>query len=120
MSLLGKLFGGGVPSVDATQARALVDAGAVMIDVRSTAEWNAGHAPMAKHVPLGELSQRMTRLPKGKQVIVVCRSGSRSRGACRQLAAGGVDVVNLSRGLHGWQRAGQPLVDRRGRPGVLA
>ena len=120
MSLLGKLFGGGVPSVDAAQARALVDDGAVMIDVRSTAEWNAGHPPMAKHVPINELGQRMSRLPQGKQVVVVCRSGSRSRGACRQLAAAGIDVVNLSRGLHAWQHAGQPLVDKRGRPGVLA
>ncbi|MFZ0322940.1 MAG: rhodanese-like domain-containing protein [Actinomycetes bacterium] len=113
------MFGGGVPSVDAAAARALVDDGAVMIDVRTTAEWNAGHAPMAQHVPLSDLSRRIARLPKNKTVVVVCRSGSRSRSAGRQLAAAGVEVVNLKRGMYAWQGAGQPLVDRRGRPGTL-
>lgn len=117
MSIIGRLLGGGVASVDALTARRLVDDGAAMLDVRSTQEWNAGHAPFATHVQLSELSSRLSRVPKNKQVVVVCRSGNRSRRACRQLTAAGFDVVNLRGGMAAWQRSGQPVVDRAGRPG---
>lgn len=117
MSVFGRLFGGGVPTVDAATARQLVDDGAAMLDVRTTNEWNAGHAPFATHVQLHELAGRMGRLPRDRTVVVVCRSGSRSRGACRQLAAAGFTVVNLRGGMAAWQRTGQPVVDRSGRPG---
>jgi rhodanese-related sulfurtransferase len=117
VSVLSKLFGGGVPSVDAVTARQLVDDGAAMVDVRTTHEWNAGHAPFAVHLELGDLTSRLNRVPRNKKVVVVCRSGNRSRRACRQLAAAGYDVVNLRGGMSAWQRTGQPLVDRRGRPG---
>lgn len=117
MNALTRLFGGGVPSVDAVTARQLVDDGATMLDVRSTHEWNAGHAPFAVHVQLGELGGHLNRVPKGKQVVVVCRTGSRSKRACRDLAARGYDVVNLRGGMGAWQRTGQPVVDRSGRPG---
>ncbi len=119
VSWLGSLFGGGVPAVGAAEARQLVDDGAAMVDVRSTNEWNAGHAPFALHVQLSELAGRMHRVPKGRPVVVVCRSGSRSRSACRSLAAAGYDVVNLRGGMTAWSRSGQPVVGRAGRPGSV-
>jgi rhodanese-related sulfurtransferase len=119
MSLLGGLFKG-VPSVSAQQAVQLVDAGAVMVDVRSTAEWNAGHGPFAQHMALPQLAQRQRRIPATKQVVVVCRSGNRSKGATRQLIAAGFDAVNVSGGMNAWQRAGGRLVDRSGKPGRVA
>lgn len=119
MSLLGRVFGT-VPSVSATQARELVDNGAVMVDVRSKSEWNAGHVTIAKHVPLPELATSIDRLPKGKQVVVVCRSGNRSRGATSQLVSAGFDAFNLTGGLRAWAHVGERLVDRQGRPGVVA
>ena len=118
MGVFGSLFGGGVRSVKVAQARELVDDGAAMVDVRTTQEWNAGHPPFAVHVPL-EAMGRASRLPKSKPVVVVCRSGSRSRQACKTLSGMGYEVVNLSGGLAAWRRAGQPLVDRNGRPGGL-
>jgi rhodanese-related sulfurtransferase len=119
MGLLSKIFGG-VPSVNAQEARQLVEDGAVMVDVRTTAEWNAGHYPLAIHVDGRELGQRSRRIPNGKRVVVTCRSGSRSRGAVRQLIAAGYDAVNLSGGMSAWQRSGGRLVDRAGRPGQVA
>jgi rhodanese-related sulfurtransferase len=119
VSLLGRIFGGGVPAVSALEARRLVDDGAAMVDVRTTREWNAGHAPFALHVQLTDLAARMHRLPKGRPVVVVCRSGSRSRSACRSLAAAGYDVVNLRGGMASWSRSGQPVVSRAGRPGSV-
>jgi rhodanese-related sulfurtransferase len=119
MSLLSRLFGG-VPSVSAGEARQLVDDGAVMVDVRSTAEWNAGHYPLAVHLAADQLTQKQKRIPKNKPLVVVCRSGSRSRGATKRLIDAGFDAVNLSGGMHAWHRAGQTLVDRSGKPGRLA
>jgi rhodanese-related sulfurtransferase len=119
MSFLGRLFGG-VPSVSAGEARELVDAGAVMVDVRSTSEWNAGHCPFALHMALDQLSQKQRRIPKNKKVVVVCRSGNRSRGATKHLIDSGYNAANLSGGMHAWQRAGESLVDRSGKPGRVA
>jgi rhodanese-related sulfurtransferase len=119
MSLLRGLFKG-VPSVTANEAVQLVDAGAVMVDVRTTAEWNAGHGPFAQHMELAQLAARQRRIPDSKQVVVVCRSGNRSRGATRQLIAAGFDAVNVSGGMNAWQRAGGRLVDRSGKPGRVA
>ena len=118
MSFLSRLFAG-TPSVSASEARQLVDDGAVMVDVRTTSEWNAGHYPLALHMSVDQLAQKQRRIPKNKQVVVACRSGSRSRGATKHLIAAGYDAVNLSGGMSAWQRAGQTLVDRSGRPGRL-
>jgi len=118
MSLLGKLFGG-VPSVSVEEARTLVEAGAVMVDVRTTGEWNAGHSPSAVHIALPELGSRLHRVPKDRTVVVVCRSGNRSRGATKQLIGEGYEAVNLSGGMHAWKRNGQRLIDRAGRPGMV-
>jgi rhodanese-related sulfurtransferase len=119
MSFLGQLFGG-VPSVSAGEARELVDSGAVMVDVRTTGEWNAGHSAFALHMALDQLSQKQGRIPKNKRVVVVCRSGNRSRRATKQLIAVGYDAVNLSGGMNAWQRSGERLVDRSGKPGRVA
>lgn len=119
MSFLGKMFGS-VPSVGVSEARALVEQGAVMLDVRTTKEWNAGHSPFALHISLSDLGSRLGRVPKDKPVVVVCRSGNRSRGATRQLIGSGFDAVNLRGGMHSWQGQGERLVDRAGRPGSVA
>lgn len=119
MSLLSRLFGS-VPSVGAQEARLLIDSGAGLVDIRSKSEWNAGHSPLAQHVSLDALGEKMRRIPKGKPVVVVCRSGSRSRGATRHLREAGYEAYNLSGGMHAWVRAGESLVDRSGRPGRVA
>jgi rhodanese-related sulfurtransferase len=116
MSLLSRLFGG-VPSVGAQEARALIDQGAGLVDVRSKAEWNAGHSPLAQHVALDTLGQKARRIPKSKPVVVMCRTGNRSRRATRHLREAGYEAYNLSGGMNAWARAGQAVVDRSGRPG---
>lgn len=119
MSLLSRLFGS-VPSVGAKQARELIDAGAGLVDVRSKSEWNAGHSPLAQHVALDVLGQKTRRIPKSRPVVVVCRSGSRSRGATRHLRDAGYEAYSLTGGMHAWSRAGESVVDRSGRPGRVA
>lgn len=110
-----------LPSVNVPQARDLLDSGAVMLDVRDNNEWNAGRVPGAVHVPLNQVgAQAARRLPKGRIVIVACRSGSRSRSATRMLREKGIEAYTLSGGLRAWDREGQRIVGKSPtRPGAI-
>ncbi|MEZ5186556.1 MAG: rhodanese-like domain-containing protein [Candidatus Nanopelagicales bacterium] len=109
-----------VPSVSASDAREWVRSGAQLVDVRETGEWNAGHAPQAVHIPTSQVSQRINRLKKDKDIVVVCRSGNRSRSVTSMLRKQGYEAFNLSGGMRAWESAGGQVADRRGRPGRIA
>ena len=84
---------------------------ASVVDVRGHAEWAAGHLPGAPNIPVGHLAERMGELPANKPVIVQCQSGARSAIAASVLEAHGrTDVLNLTDGFAGWQKAGLPVV----------
>lgn len=93
--------------------------GATLLDVRENAEWRAGHAPSARHIPLSRLPARLRDLPLDRTVVTVCRSGARSARAAALLAREGHDVVNLSGGMRAWARAGLPVIASGGRPGQV-
>jgi rhodanese-related sulfurtransferase len=105
------------PKVGPVQAQELLQQGAILLDVREDAEWQAGHAPKARHIPLSRLPGRIRDLPPQRTVVTVCRSGARSARAAALLAREGRDVVNLTGGMHAWARAGLPVVGSGGRPG---
>lgn len=70
-------------------------AGAVVLDVRSEGEFRSGAYAGAIHVPVQELEARLSKVPKGRPVVVYCASGARSAMAVRILKkAGYPDVVN--------------------------
>lgn len=109
------------PAVPAAEAIRLVAEGATLLDVRENNEWNAGHAPGAIHIPAAQVAgQAPRRLPKGKQVIVVCRSGARARGATTALRSAGIEALNLRGGMRAWESAGGRVVGKGNRPGVVA
>lgn len=90
LTFLKKLFGGS--SVD---YKALVENGAVIIDVRSTGEFRSGHVKGSKNYPLDQLRSKVNEIKKlNKPVITVCLSGGRSSAAKSILAAAGVEVYN--------------------------
>lgn len=104
--------------VDPTTAQQMVEAASVtLVDVREDDEWAAGHAPLAVHVPLGELdpSAHTDMAP----LIVVCRSGGRSSKAAAKLADAGLAVHNLAGGMKAWQDAGHPVIRPDGTPGTV-
>lgn len=117
---LRKLFAKPYGKVTAAEAAARVDNGAVLLDVRESHEWQAGHAPKARHIPLGQLAQRAGELPANKPIVTVCRSGNRSARAASMLARSGREASNLTGGMHAWARAGLPIVAKGGRPGRVA
>ncbi|MFP3713815.1 rhodanese-like domain-containing protein [Puerhibacterium sp. TATVAM-FAB25] len=103
-----------VPTVDVhdLDPAAPVPDGTTLLDVREQDEWDAGHAPGAVHIPLGELPVRYGELDPDAPVYVVCRSGGRSARAAQFLADGvGYDATNLDGGMLAWEQRGLP-VDR--------
>jgi len=66
--------------------------------------------PDAVSIPQAELALKLDRVPRDRDVLVACRSGSRSLGAARFLKGVGYDrVANLERGTLGWVDAGNPV-----------
>ncbi len=118
-STLRKLFGRPFDNVSAADAAALVEKGAILLDVREPHEWQAGHAPKARHLPLGQLPNRARELPSGRPILTICRSGSRSARAAAMLASDGRQVSNVAGGMHAWARAQLPVVAKGGRPGQV-
>ncbi len=85
----------------------------LIVDVSTEAEFANGHLRDAKNIPLKEFASRMGELDKfkGKPVVVVCQTGSRSGAAAAKLAANGFDeAVSLEGGVAAWTTAGLPLV----------
>ena len=82
--------------VSGAQARALVsDEGATLLDVRSVAEYAAGHVEGAKNIPVQELEARMGEVPTSTPVVVYCQSGGRSAAAARMLRTAGYETYDL-------------------------
>ncbi len=93
---------------------------AVLLDVREQDEWDAGHAPGAVHIPLGDLPARLGDLPDtdAGALAVACRSGGRSGRAVEWLVQQGFDVANLDGGMKAWEAAGKPLAADSSTPSV--
>lgn len=108
-----------VPEVGPEEGRALVDGGAVLLDVREVDEWQAGHAADAVFIPLGEVAARANELTVDRRIVAICRSGGRSERATRFLRAQGFDVVNLAGGMRAWAAAGLDVVSDDGQPGAV-
>ena len=102
-----------IDSLSVQQASTLFsEKNAIIVDVRENNEWQEQHVPNAIHIPLGELSSRLTELDayKNSAIIAQCRSGKRSLQAAETLkSAGFTKVYNLEGGLNAWQKAGLPI-----------
>ncbi|MEB3100749.1 rhodanese-like domain-containing protein [Ferviditalea candida] len=75
----------------------------VLLDVREISEFREGHIEGSKLIPLGILPHRLDELDRDKEIVVVCRSGNRSKQACDILKEHGFQqVYSLTGGLSGW------------------
>ncbi len=99
-----------IPEVDVSGVPAELPAALTVLDVREDAEWAAGHIDGAQHIPLMQIPNRLDELPAESQVLVVCRSGTRSAQATAFLNAHGRDAVNLAGGMVAWARSHRPMV----------
>ena len=67
--------------------------GALLLDVRSEAEFASGNAPGTRNIPLNELGQQLVSLPKSTPIVVGCASGTRSGMAKLMLKKNGYQRV---------------------------
>lgn len=92
MGFFTKLFGTTEASFD---VHALMQKGAVIVDVRTPAEYNSGHIKGSINIPLDQIGAKIAFLKNKKvPVITVCRSGARSSAAEGVLKNNGIEVYN--------------------------
>ena len=108
-----------IRNVDVAEAAQMAQQGALLLDVRQDNEWDAGHAPAARHVMLAELPDHLGSLDADRPIVCVCRSGGRSARATAFLMENGFDAVNLAGGMTAWAHEGQPLSAESGEPTVI-
>ncbi len=90
-------------NADDAAARALVAKGALLVDVRTPAEYAVGHLQGARNIPVGELGNRANELgPKTRAIVVYCASGRRSAAAKRLLVTEGFNAVHDLGSINNW------------------
>lgn len=85
---------------------------AIVIDVRDSGEYAAGHVANSRNIPLGQLAERIKEVEKFKArpIIVNCASGARAAVAIGILRKHGFpEVFSLRGGVAAWQQASMPL-----------
>ncbi|HEX9506657.1 MAG TPA: rhodanese-like domain-containing protein [Acidimicrobiia bacterium] len=108
-----------VRDVTAEEAGQFVEAGALLLDVREADEWDAGHAPAATWIPMGDLQARVGELPTDRPIVAICRTGARSRTVAEALVGVGYDVVNVDGGMRAWAAEDLTVVATDGLPGTV-
>ncbi|WP_060509831.1 rhodanese-like domain-containing protein [Pseudomonas sp. NBRC 111124] len=110
--LVNELRRGG-QSLSNGQLTALVNADkALVIDIRPSKEYSAGHIVGALNIPQDKVANRMTELEKHKEktLIVVDAMGQQSGAVCGELIKAGFTAAKLSGGVSSWKADNLPLV----------
>ena len=74
-----------------------------IVDVREDEEVGTGKIPGVRHIPLGQIPDRLDELDKSGHYYMVCRSGGRSGNACQFLIQNGYNVTNMVGGMLEWE-----------------
>ncbi len=111
MDMFSRIFGSPVPALNPQELSEKLKSATppLIVDVREPEEYQAGHIAQSKLIPLGELSRNLNKLPKDKEIICVCASGSRSSAGTKQLVNAGYKAINMNGGMYTWLRAGLPV-----------
>ena len=86
---------------------------AILVDIRSKKELEAGTITNAIHIPLVDFDKRMSELDKHKEkdIIIVCNMGQTAGAVCKKLSTAGYSkVVRLKGGIVEWKAQNLPLV----------
>jgi adenylyltransferase/sulfurtransferase len=105
----------GVPEMTVTELKERLDRGErlELVDVREDYEWQIGNLEPygAKLIPMGQLKARLDEIERGGEVVMICRTGSRSRRAVQMLEqAGFTGVWNLAGGMNAWSEEIDPKI----------
>jgi len=77
-----------------------------LVDVRQPEEYEAGHVPGAKLIPLADVVARVGEIPVEGPVYVICQSGPRSQRAADYYRNRGIEAYNVAGGTKAWIEAG--------------
>ena len=101
----------GVTEISPQEARPGTEAAySQFVDVRTPAEFAAGHAARTRNIPLDELPANLDKLEKAEPVYLICKSGARSKKAAQILVDNGFkQAIGISGGTDAWAAAGLPM-----------
>jgi len=103
----------GITNVEPQAAVKLINADAVVLDLRSADSFSLGHIVNAKNIPFDELEANQDKIDKfkSKPILAVCNAGVTSTRAVKSLRKAGVEnVYGLKGGITAWTQASLPLV----------
>lgn len=104
--MLGWLLGSKIKKISTAQLKQdyLTNrSGKFFLDVRTPSEFRGRSIQAFTNIPLQNLSAKLNKIPKDKEVVVICQSGMRSSMACRLLKKNGYNqVTNVSGGMNRW------------------
>ncbi len=96
------------PEVTVDDLAAALDQGLVpLVDVRQPEEYEAGHVPGAKLIPLADVVARLKEIPSEGPVYVICQTGARSQRAADFYRTRGIEAYNVAGGTKAWTDAGR-------------
>lgn len=102
--------------ISATEAARLLEEdpeGTVLLDVREPEELEAAAVGGARHIPMGQVPERLDEIDRDKRIICMCKLGGRSAQVARYLEQQGCrSVANLEGGIDAWARDVDPGVVR--------
>jgi rhodanese-related sulfurtransferase len=105
--------------ISPTEAKDLLDQGAILIDIREADEHAREKVIGARHLPLSKLDEADLALHAGKPVIFHCKSGARTMNNASRLArktGGACDAFSVEGGLDAWKKAGLPVATDHRQP----
>ena len=88
---------------------------AIIIDLRTVADFNGGHIKGAKNMPLNDFASKVDGLShdKNKPVLLYCNSGNTATRAVKLLKKAGFEKINnLAGGIAAWKEANMPLTKK--------
>ncbi|UXA17887.1 rhodanese-like domain-containing protein [Mycobacterium sp. SMC-4] len=109
----------GVRQAEIGEVPTTFDASVVLLDVREDDEWQRGHVPGARHIPMGDIPARLDEIDREAQLFVVCHVGGRSYRVAQYLAQRGFEPVNVTGGMLAWMGAGRAVVTDSGAVGSV-
>ncbi len=97
-----------------TIVKQIMDSGKkiTLLDVRTIEEFSLGHIANSIHIPLAELQERLSEIPKDSHIIAYCHHGTRSTQAAAFLRLNGYIADNLEGGIDAWAETIEPTMPR--------
>jgi rhodanese-related sulfurtransferase len=111
--LIASSAGGGsnalARDISVDKAYEMYKSGTFLLDVRTQEEWDEYHVPNATFIPLDQLPNRLSEVPKDKEIVVICRSGNRSKEGRDILLNAGYNATSVTGGIKEWYAKGYDI-----------